>query len=115
MWSRHVSGAEGDLLSRVYWLEGTGVNGGYDSMMNLMQTIIQPDTWESLGGSSVMAPAPGHRPGLVVSTTYGVHREIEQLIRTLRENSFSLDAVAEEVEMTAPASSAGAMGGGGFM
>lgn len=107
--------ADDALLNRVYWLEGLGLNGDYDGIMSVIETIIQSDSWEALGGSSTMSPTPGSRPGIVVSTTYDVHREIEQLVRGLRENSFSLDAVPEEVQVPVPASSKKAAGGGGFM
>ncbi|WP_197455866.1 RNA polymerase sigma factor [Stieleria neptunia] len=104
------------LLGRVYWLEGIGIGGDFDSLMDLMETTINPDTWEAMGGASTMSPAPGNRPGLVVSTTYQTHRQIEQLLQTLRENSFGLDAVAEEVEVAIPVYQTGfggAVGGGG--
>ena len=90
------------LLGRVYWLEGIGLGGDFDSLISLIETTIHSDHWESLGGDSTMSPAPGNRPGLVVSTTYQTHRQIEQLLQALRENSFGLDAVAEEVEVPAP-------------
>ncbi|WP_372898024.1 sigma-70 family RNA polymerase sigma factor [Stieleria sp.] len=110
------------LLGRVYWLEGIGLGGDFDSLISLIETTIHSDQWESLGGSSTMSPAPGNRPGLVVSTTYQTHRQIEQLLQALRENSFGLDAVAEEVEVPAPPqilrggfqSGGGGVTGGGF-
>lgn len=107
--------AEAQLLTRVYWLEGIGIGGDYDSLMGLIEATVTPDTWEALGGSSTMAPAPGKRPGLVISSTYDVHRQVEQLIKALRENSFALDAVAEDVEVPSPpATYGGYQGSGGF-
>ncbi|QDV84135.1 hypothetical protein [Planctomycetes bacterium TBK1r] len=85
------------LLGRVYWLEGIGLGGDFDSLISLIETTIHSDQWESLGGSSTMSPAPGNRPGLVVSTTYQTHRQIEQLLQALRKNSFGLDAVHRRV------------------
>ena len=42
--------------------QGGGAGGGafadFDSLMNLIQTTVMPDTWEALGGSSTMAPYP---------------------------------------------------------
>ncbi|MCA9140090.1 MAG: sigma-70 family RNA polymerase sigma factor [Planctomycetales bacterium] len=106
--------AEDRLLTRIYWLEGIGLGGDFQSLLNLIEATVVPDTWESLGGSSTMSPVPGKRPGLVINSTYDVHRQVEQLIKALRENSFALDAVAEDVEVPAPNPSTGGFGGGGF-
>ncbi|MEO1528382.1 MAG: DUF1598 domain-containing protein [Planctomycetota bacterium] len=43
--------------------DGAGAGGGgafadFDSLMNLIQTTVMPDTWEALGGNSTMAPYP---------------------------------------------------------
>lgn len=42
--------------------EGGGAGGGaladFDSLMTLIQSTIEPDTWEALGGTSTMAPYP---------------------------------------------------------
>lgn len=108
-----VESAEDALMSRVYWLEGIGLGGDYDGLMSLIETTNTPNTWESMGGNSSMCPAPGKRPGIVVSTTLDVHRGIEHLLAALRENSFALDAVAEEVEVVLPAQPAGQFGGYG--
>ena len=89
------------------------MGGDFDSLISLIETTIQSDTWEALGGASTMSPAPGSRPGLVVSTTLGVHRRIEKLLAALRENSFGLDAVAEDVQVTLPNLPAGTIGGFG--
>ena len=45
-------------------IEGAGGAGGgsfadFDSLMQLIQTVVVPDTWEALGGPSTMAPYPG--------------------------------------------------------
>ena len=37
---------------------GGGAFADFDSLMNLIQTTVNPDTWEALGGSSTMAPYP---------------------------------------------------------
>ncbi|MCO8122122.1 sigma-70 family RNA polymerase sigma factor [Stieleria sp. TO1_6] len=105
--------AEDSLLRRIYWLEGLTLAGDYDSLMSLIETSITPDTWESLGGNSTMAPFPGARPSLIISTTLDVHRDIEKLIETLRENSFAVDPVSEEVEVSVPARGPSGFGGGG--
>ncbi|WP_167546993.1 RNA polymerase sigma factor [Stieleria maiorica] len=107
--------AEYHMLSRVYWLEGIGLGGDFDSLTGLIESTIDPDNWEALGGNSTLSPAPGNRPGIVISTTYETHRQIEQLLDALRENSFAPDAIAEEVEVAIPQPPAGLRGfGGGF-
>ena len=42
---------------------GGGAMADFDSLMNLVQTTIEPDTWEALGGVGTMAPYPA---GIVV-------------------------------------------------
>lgn len=37
---------------------GGGAFADFDSLMNLIETTIVPDTWEALGGNSTMAPYP---------------------------------------------------------
>lgn len=78
-----IDRAEENCISRLYYLEGTGVTDVGQLMMTL-QTSIEPDTWESLGGNSTMARTPQIRPGLIVTTTYAVHREIESVLDRMR-------------------------------
>ncbi|GAA5510529.1 sigma-70 family RNA polymerase sigma factor [Novipirellula caenicola] len=109
--------AEGQLLTRIYWLEGTGVvPGNFSAITTLIQTTIDPDTWEALGGASTMAPFQSTRPALLISTTYDVHQQIETLLQTLRESHFGPDPVLESVEVPMPMSmqGMGGMGGGGM-
>ena len=56
----------------------------FTSLMNLISTTIQPDSWEELSGPGSMMP---HRitSSLVIRQTMPVHREIVQLFRGLRE------------------------------
>ena len=116
-----VESADQSLLTRIYWLEGIGLGGDFDSMIQLIQTSIAPDAWEALGGPSTISVAPGNRPGIMVSSTFRIHRQIGQVIRALRENSFAPDIVTEEVEVPAPPQSIGGqtvptnIGSGGFM
>ncbi|EMI21488.1 signal peptide protein [Rhodopirellula maiorica SM1] len=115
-----LEAAEEQLLTRIYWLEGTGVVPGDSSTItNLIQTTIHPDTWEALGGASTMAPFHSTRPALMISTTYDVHQQIETLLQTLRESHFGPEPVIESVEVPMPMSMqgmgmGGGMGGGGM-
>ncbi|MEM6473054.1 MAG: sigma-70 family RNA polymerase sigma factor, partial [Planctomycetota bacterium] len=92
-------------LSRVYYLEGLSVGGDFDSIFNLIETSIHPDTWEALGGNSTLTPVTSGRPAVIVATTYEVHRQIESLIHTLRENSFELDAISSPIAQPRPQAS----------
>ncbi|MCO8120836.1 general secretion pathway protein GspD [Stieleria sp. TO1_6] len=66
-----------------------GMGGGgssfadFDSLMNLIETTVVPDTWEALGGNSTMAPYPQNL-SLIISTTSDVHDQIVDLIESLR-------------------------------
>jgi hypothetical protein len=115
--------AEQRLLGRVYWLEGTGIaSGDYESIIRTVQSAITPDTWEALGGPSTITPVGSARPALLISTTLEVHRDIESLLQTLRQNHFGVEPVLEPVRVPAPAGGGfggqmggfgGGMGGGG--
>ncbi len=84
-----------NALTRIYWLEGTGFTREVSDLSTLIQTAITPDTWEALGGPSVIArltrpkaaASPTLRTGIVVSTTYQVHRQVEQLLNGLRQGT----------------------------
>ncbi|MEL6108841.1 MAG: sigma-70 family RNA polymerase sigma factor [Planctomycetota bacterium] len=80
--------ADASLLNRIYWLEGIGADGDYGGLMAMIQSTIEPDSWEQLGGSSTIVSAGTKRPAIVVSSTYNNHLQIEKLFETLRTNSF---------------------------
>ncbi len=62
---------------------GGGGAADFDSLMNLIRTTIEPDTWVDNGGQSRMEPYPGNL-SLVVSTTSDVHEQIKELLESLR-------------------------------
>ena len=62
---------------------GGGAFADFDSLMNLIETTVVPDTWEALGGNSTMAPYPQNL-SLIISTTSDVHDQIVDLIESLR-------------------------------
>ncbi|TWU59466.1 ECF RNA polymerase sigma factor SigR [Rubripirellula tenax] len=106
--------AESNLVSRIYWLEGTGfAEGDFESVMNSIQTTIQPDTWELLGGPSTIVPVRSARPAILVSAVYRVHEEIEKFLKTLRQSHFGKDPVLENVQVPDQQGSGGGIGGGG--
>ncbi|NND95858.1 MAG: general secretion pathway protein GspD, partial [Pirellulaceae bacterium] len=62
---------------------GGGSFADFQSLMSLIETTVEPDTWESLGGPSTMAPYPQNL-SLVISTTSDVHDQITDLLESLR-------------------------------
>ncbi len=62
---------------------GGGSMADFDSLIQLIQTTIRPDTWEALGGPSAISPYPQNL-SLVVRTTSDVHDEIRDLLENLR-------------------------------
>ncbi len=110
-----VENAEQSLLNRIYWLEGTGVaERDFQSVMNLIQTSIVPDTWEALGGPSTMAPVAAVRPAILVSSTYEVHERVEKLLQALRETHFGPDPILQPNFGRGWGGMGGGAGGGGM-
>lgn len=62
---------------------GGGSFADFQSLIDLIQTTVVPDTWEALGGPSTMAPYPQNL-SLVISTTSDVHDQINDLLDSLR-------------------------------
>lgn len=54
--------------------KGGGAFADFDSLMNLIETTVVPDTWEALGGNSTMAPYP-----------QGVYVDPEGTVQVVRE------------------------------
>ena len=81
-------GAQGGFGLNNPPLAGGGAAGGgsfadFQSLIDLIQTTVVPDTWEALGGPSTMAPYPQNL-SLVISTTSDVHDQIADLLESLR-------------------------------
>jgi hypothetical protein len=75
----------------------------FDALSQLIMTVVEPDTWQEVGGVGSIAASP-QTGSLVVRQTQGVHEEIQQLFSALRkwkpshadkpaEASFDLDSV----------------------
>lgn len=67
---------------------GPGGAGGaaiadFDSLIQLIQQTIAPDTWDATGGPSTISPYRANLT-LVVSTTTDVHEQIADLLASLR-------------------------------
>ena len=103
--------AEERLLSRIYWLEGTGLT--HQQAGTIIQATVKPDVWQNVGGPSSISVFINPRAGLVISTTYGCHKEIERIMDTVRQSQFSSDPNLEYVAPPAPINFMG-MGGSHF-
>lgn len=86
-----LEAAEQKPLSRLYWLDGTGLT--HDQVIEIIQTTVSPDTWEVLGGPSSISAFVNPRAGLMISTKYTIHKEIERILKTLRDSQFTSDPV----------------------
>ncbi|MEM6688974.1 MAG: hypothetical protein AAF664_06075 [Planctomycetota bacterium] len=63
---------------------GGGQNfADFDSLMQLIETTVNPETWEALGGQSTMEPYPQNL-SLIISTTSETHDQISDLLESLR-------------------------------
>lgn len=99
------------LLSRIYWLDGTGLT--HQQASAIIQATVKPDLWQNVGGPSSISVFINPRAGLVISTTYGCHKEIERIMDTVRQSQFSSDPNLEYVAPPAPINFMG-MGGSHF-
>lgn len=84
-----MEASDSSLRQRLYFLEGTGLpRGGDTDTIEMITSTIEPDAWEVLGGYSTISSvnhSRDGRPALLVSTTDEVHKEVEDLMRALRE------------------------------
>ncbi len=111
-------------LTRMYWLEGTGFNGGSEEQLIDNIGSLDPDKWEKFGGTStIQFVSRGYqgRPAIIVSAPYSLHYQIASLLTAARESHFGPDAPWDPVdEPQAPKSTgtghsgglSGGMGGG---
>jgi type II secretory pathway component GspD/PulD (secretin) len=62
---------------------GGGSQADFDTLIELITTTIEPDTWEEVGGPGAIDGFPGNL-SLVVSQTQDVHERIIDLLEQLR-------------------------------
>ncbi|WP_417732379.1 DUF4974 domain-containing protein [Rosistilla oblonga] len=77
-----VEAAESQLITRIYWSGETGLQADRNAI-DLITATVTPDTWEELGGPSVIRgieTESGSSSGLVVTTTHFTHRKLQQLL-----------------------------------
>ena len=90
-----VEFGEEEQLTRVYWLDGTGLIG--QQAIEIITATVSPDMWEHLGGPSTISGLINPRAGLVIATKYTLHQKIERMFKTLRDSQFSPDPNLESV------------------
>ena len=86
---------EEEQLTRVYWLDGTGLIG--QQAIEIITATFSPDMWEQLGGPSTITGLINPRAGLVIATKYTVHQKIERMLKMLRDSQFAPDPNLEFV------------------
>ena len=62
---------------------GGGAFADFQSLIQLIQQTVSPDSWEEMGGSSTMVEY-AQNLSLVISTTSEVHDQITELLESLR-------------------------------
>ena len=105
--------AEDTAIAKIYFLEGTTGEGDFTSIMDLLQTSVEPETWEALGGTSTMREYhAGMRPALIISAPLDIHRQVAAMLDTIRQNSYGHREPVGPPQI--PIFGGGGMGGGGM-
>ncbi|MEO9591419.1 MAG: hypothetical protein ABJG45_07565, partial [Rhodopirellula bahusiensis] len=76
--------------------------------MQLIQTSVDPESWEVLGGVGTMAPLPtggSNRTGILISTSFATHLKIEALFDALRAGTIGEDVPTKSAPDHDPRSS----------
>lgn len=82
--------AEELLMTVSYDVTELVTYGDNDALINLITATVQPDSWDEVGGPGTVLPAPpGRRDLLVVSNSFHVQRETQQLLNSLARMSTS--------------------------
>ena len=98
-----------DMVLCIHWLDGTGFQDT-DTAMMLLETMVDPDMWEAVGGPGTMAPlrnSASDRIGVVVASDFETQLGIRRMLKTIREN-----VVDPHTEILPPSFGGGGMGGG---
>ncbi len=64
---------------------GNGAQPDFDSLIELITTTVEPQTWEEVGGPGTISPFQNNL-SLVISQTEDVHEQIVELLEQLRRN-----------------------------
>ena len=83
-----ATGEEETSLTVSYDVTGLLATSDFDTLINLISSTVEPDSWDDVGGPGTMQPAPvGHRDLLVVSNTLHVQLETRRLLNSLARMS----------------------------
>lgn len=80
-------GAHG--LLKVYWVTQTGLQASPESV-EVIQTMIDPDVWSVMGGSSditILGGPDESASGFAVRATYQTHRKIESFLKGIEKGT----------------------------
>jgi hypothetical protein len=109
-----LESAEQDLITRIYWLEGTGTAAAdYQTLIATLQSSIVPDGWDAMGGPFTMSRLNSTRPALVIGATYTAHHQLERFFEAMRETHFGGEPVLQQIQVPLSTVPAGAHDGGG--
>ncbi len=75
--------AQEELTTKVYPVEDLSVRGDSNSLLQILTSTIAPQTWDKAGGPGSISLSP-RSDRLVIRQTYQVHRQIRQLLATVR-------------------------------
>lgn len=64
--------------------DAPGVNFDFDSLIQVISSIIEPDTWDEVGGPGAIEPLLPD-PILIIAQTQDVHEKISTLLTSLRK------------------------------
>jgi len=82
--------AEAHLDTRVYPVRDLvlieferTVDADFDTLIDTITSTLHADSWDQVGGPGAIEPEPASM-SLVISQTWSVHRELDQLLTTIR-------------------------------
>ena len=79
--------AENNLTTYIYPvgdLLGFGRNPDFDTLIEVITSSVAPDTWDEVGGAGSIESFPPSQ-SLVVGQTRHVHRQVQELLESLRK------------------------------
>ncbi|MEE2685352.1 MAG: hypothetical protein VYB09_03490 [Planctomycetota bacterium] len=78
-----ISGSRGTMPTSVGNARGGAAMADFDSLIELITTTVEPDSWEDVGGAGTIKEFAGNL-SLVISATQQVHEQIRDLLDQLR-------------------------------
>ncbi|MFP6752684.1 MAG: hypothetical protein VB855_13475, partial [Pirellulaceae bacterium] len=78
-----ISGSQGTIPTSIGNSRGGAAMADFDSLIELITTTVEPDSWEDVGGAGTIKEFAGNL-SLVISATQQVHEQIRDLLEQLR-------------------------------